>query len=83
MIAWSIDCGRQFFKTTQVFPSSCYRHQHRDYKIYSFPEADKGISNPGGRILRSGVCFEAPWHIHFFFVVTVVNKIYIVNIAFD
>ena len=44
------------------------------------------VTKPGsapsrfGRILRSGVCFEAPSHIPYIFVVTVVNKIHILNI---
>ena len=34
-----------------------------------------------GRIFRSGVCFDAPSHIPYVFVVRVVNKIHIVNIV--
>ena len=36
----------------------------------------------GGRILRSGVCFDTPLHIPYVIVVRVGNKIHIVNIVF-
>ena len=51
----------------------------------SFVVADPGISKPGGgggRILRSGVCFDTPSHKPYVFVVRVGNKIHIVNIVF-
>ena len=52
--------------------------------------ADPGISKPGGgggrsrlgRILRSGVWFNAPSHIHYVLIASVVNKMHIVNIVY-
>ena len=44
--------------------------------------ADPEISKPGGSVsLRSGVCFDAPSHIPYVFVVKVLNKVHIVNIV--
>ena len=54
-----------------------------------FTVADPGISkggggarSRGGRIFRSGVCFDAPKHILYVFVARVVNKIHNVNIVY-
>ena len=43
---------------------------------------NQGARSRLSRILRSGVCFDAPSHIHYVFVASVVNKIHIVNIVY-
>ena len=73
--------------------ASCYCHLlwHRtsvftvsfEFKGQSnFSSGSKDFKTGGrGRILRSGVCFDAPSHIPYDFVIRVVNKIHIVNIV--
>ena len=52
------------------------------YFLSQLSVADPDIAKPGGgRTLRSGVCFDAPSHISYVFVVRVVNKIHNVNIV--
>ena len=49
------------------------------------PEISKGGGGVGsrrGRILGSGICFDAPSHIPYVFVARVVNKIYNVYIVY-
>ena len=51
------------------------------------PMADPGISkhgarSRGGRIFRSGVCFDAPSHMPYMFAARLVNKIHNINIVY-
>ena len=48
-------------------------------RIHEFQNG--GGVNCGGRILRSKVCFDAPSHIPYVFVIRIVNNIHIVKTA--
>ena len=59
--------------------SNSIRKRDNQWRIQEFQH--RGARSRRGRILKSWVCFEAPLHMPYVFVVRVVNKLHVVNIV--
>ena len=59
--------------------SNSTRKRDNQWRIQEFQH--RGARSRRGRILKSWVCFEAPLHMPYVFVVRVVNKLHVVNIV--
>ena len=59
--------------------SNSIRKRDNQWRIQEFQH--RGARSLRGRILKSWVCFEAPLHMPYVFVVRVVNKLHVVNIV--
>ena len=65
--------------TCESFRMEVFVRSHFPVAVQEFQ--NRGVRSRRCRILRSGVCFDAPSHIPYIFVVRVVNKILFVNIV--